>query len=89
MRVLILGSGAKDHAVAWWFSRSCYISALYIAPGNLATARFATNLPSVNPSDPADVYEACTSWDKDIRSAHKIAETGRRQIVLQSVHGKA
>ena len=65
MRVLILGSGAKDHAVAWWFSRSCYISALYIAPGNLATARFATNLPSVNPSDPADVYEACTVYNID------------------------
>ena len=65
MRVLILGSGAKDHAVAWWFSRSCYISALYIAPGNLATARFAINLPSVNPSDPADVYEACTVYNID------------------------
>ena len=65
MRVLILGSGAKDHAVAWWFSRSCYISALYIAPGNLATERFAINLPSVNPSDPAEVYEACTVYSID------------------------
>ncbi len=65
MRVLILGSGAKDHAVAWWFSRSCYISALYIAPGNLATERFAINLPSVNPSDPAEVYEACTVYNID------------------------
>ena len=65
MRVLILGSGAKDHAIAWWFSRSCYISALYIAPGNLATERFAINLPSVNPSDPAEVYEACTVYNID------------------------
>ena len=65
MRVLILGSGAKDHAVAWWFSRSCYISALYIAPGNLATERFAINLPSVNPSDPAEVYDACTVYNID------------------------
>ncbi len=59
MRVLLLGSGAKDHAVAWWFSKSCYLSALYVAPGNLATADFAINLPSVNPSDPEDVYRAC------------------------------
>ncbi len=65
MRVLVLGSGAKDHAIAWWFSKSCYISALYIAPGNLATARFATNLPSVNPADPAQVYEACTVYNID------------------------
>ena len=59
MRVLLLGSGAKDHAVAWWFSKSCYLSELYVAPGNLATGRFAINLPSVNPADPAAVYQAC------------------------------
>ena len=60
MRVLLLGSGAKDHAVAWWFSKSCYLSELYVAPGNLATGRFAINLPSVNPADPAAVYQACS-----------------------------
>ena len=59
MRVLLLGSGAKDHAVAWWFSKSCFLSALFVAPGNLATAKFATNLPSVNIADPGDVYQAC------------------------------
>lgn len=59
MRVLLLGSGAKDHAVAWWFSKSCYISGLFAAPGNLATGRFCTNLPDVDPSDPVAVYEAC------------------------------
>ena len=59
MRVLLLGSGAKDHAVAWWFSKSCYLSELYVAQGNLATGRFAINLSDVNPSDPQSVYEAC------------------------------
>ncbi len=59
MRVLLLGSGAKDHAVAWWFSKSCYLSELFAAPGNLATGRFCTNLPDVNPSDPIAVYETC------------------------------
>lgn len=59
MRVLLLGSGAKDHAIAWWFSKSSFISALFVAPGNLATQRFATNLPSVNIADPGDVYQAC------------------------------
>ena len=49
MRVLLLGSGAKDHAVAWWFSKSCYLSELYVAQGNLATGRFAINLSDVNP----------------------------------------
>ena len=59
MRVLLLGSGAKDHAVAWWFSKSCYLSELFVAPGNLATKRFCTNLPDLNPSDPVAVYEKC------------------------------
>ena len=58
MRVLILGSGAKDHAIAWWFSQSSYLAELFIAPGNVATGRFATNL-DIDPSDPVEVYEEC------------------------------
>ncbi|MDI9454613.1 MAG: phosphoribosylamine--glycine ligase family protein, partial [Spirochaetota bacterium] len=41
MRVLVLGSGAKDHAIAWWFSQSRLISALYVAPGNAGTESIA------------------------------------------------
>ena len=59
MRVLVLGSGAKDHAMAWWFAKSNYLSELFIAPGNVATRQFATNLDSIDPSDPVEVYEAC------------------------------
>lgn len=59
MRVLLLGSGAKDHAMVWWFSKSRYISGLYAAPGNLATSRIATNLPDTDPSDPEAVFKAC------------------------------
>lgn len=59
MRVLVLGSGAKDHAIAWWFSKSSYISALFVAPGNISTQDFAKNLPDVNPANPHAVYSAC------------------------------
>lgn len=59
MRVLILGSGAKDHAIAWWFNQSNFLGDLFIAPGNVATGRFATNLGSIDPADPVEVYEAC------------------------------
>ena len=65
MRVLLLGSGAKDHAVAWWFSRSCYLSGLFAAPGNFATGRLCTNLPDVDPADPEAVYQACREHDID------------------------
>ncbi len=59
MKVLVLGSGAKDHAIAWWFSRSKLIEGLYVAPSNPGTASFAINLPDVDPSDKDQVLAAC------------------------------
>lgn len=59
MKVLVLGSGAKDHAIAWWFSKSKLIEALYVAPSNPGTKGFAVNLPDLNPPDKDQVLEAC------------------------------
>ena len=59
MKVLVLGSGAKDHAIAWWFSKSKLIEGLYVAPGNPGTSDFAVNLPDVDPSDKKQVLAAC------------------------------
>lgn len=58
MRILVLGSGAKEHAVAWWLSRSHFIDALFVAPGNIGTDTFAVNL-NINPADFAQVYDVC------------------------------
>jgi len=59
MRVLILGSGAKDHAIAWWFSKSNLVSEIFCAPGNPETALYASNLPGLNLNNPDEVYLAC------------------------------
>lgn len=59
MKVLVLGSGAKDHAIAWWFSKSRLIEGLYVAPSNPGTEAFAINLPNVDPSDKEQVLKAC------------------------------
>ena len=45
MRVLIIGSGGREHALAWAIARSPSRPALYVAPGNPGTAQVATNLP--------------------------------------------
>ena len=45
MRVLILGSGGREHAFAWKISQSPQCEALFIAPGNAGTAQHGTNLP--------------------------------------------
>ena len=63
MRVLVLGSGAKDHAMAWLFSQSKLIDGLFVAQGNVGTASLAENLPEVNPSSPESVYAACLKHD--------------------------
>ena len=49
MNVLILGSGGREHALAWKFSQSPLLEQLYIAPGNAGTATIGENVPiSVN-----------------------------------------
>ena len=65
MNVLVLGSGAKDHAIAWWFSKSRLIDGLYMAPSNPGTSSFAVNLPDVDPSDKNQVLAACKKYGID------------------------
>ena len=38
MKLLLLGSGGREHALAWKIAQSPKISALYVAPGNAGTA---------------------------------------------------
>ncbi len=45
MNLLILGSGGREHALAWKLSQSDKIENLYIAPGNAGTATVGTNIP--------------------------------------------
>ena len=44
MRVLVVGNGAREHALAWRISRSPSLTRLWVAPGNYGTAGIATNL---------------------------------------------
>lgn len=58
MRILILGSGGREHALAWKFSKSNRISGLYIAPGNAGTAELGINI-SLDPLDFDAVLRVC------------------------------
>jgi phosphoribosylamine--glycine ligase len=45
MRILLLGSGGREHALAWKLKQNTTCDALFIAPGNGGTALLGTNLP--------------------------------------------
>jgi phosphoribosylamine--glycine ligase len=44
MRVLLLGSGGREHALAWKMAKSSQLDALFIAPGNAGTKLVGTNV---------------------------------------------
>lgn len=46
MKVLVIGSGGREHALAWKLSRSPSITAVFIAPGNPGAAQVATRVPA-------------------------------------------
>jgi phosphoribosylamine--glycine ligase len=45
MNILLLGSGGREHAMAWKISQSAECGKLYIAPGNAGTANCGINVP--------------------------------------------
>jgi phosphoribosylamine--glycine ligase len=45
MRVLIIGSGGREHALAWAIAASPLLSKLFVASGNPGTATLAENVP--------------------------------------------
>ena len=44
MKILLLGSGGREHALAWKIAQSPRVDQLFIAPGNAGTAQVGTNL---------------------------------------------
>ena len=56
MNILLIGSGGREHAMAWKMKQSPLVSQLFCAPGNPGTASLAVNLPVA-----ADDFEALKS----------------------------
>jgi phosphoribosylamine--glycine ligase len=53
MNILLLGSGGREHAMAWKIAQSRKLSTLFIAPGNPGTAALGVNLPVATNDFPA------------------------------------
>jgi len=57
MNILILGSGGREHALAWKLAQSKKVSRIFIAPGNAGTVNSGTNL-KIDPGNFGEVREA-------------------------------
>ncbi|MCC7359147.1 MAG: phosphoribosylamine--glycine ligase [Anaerolineales bacterium] len=57
MRVLVVGSGGREHALAWKVAQSPRLGRLFVAPGNAGTAALAENV-----SLAADDVPGLTAW---------------------------
>ncbi|KGE73623.1 phosphoribosylamine--glycine ligase [Spirochaeta lutea] len=66
MKVLVVGNGAREHAIAWQFARSKRNTGLFVAPGNAGTESFAMNLPEVSGEDSSAVIQACKKHEIDL-----------------------
>ena len=61
LKVMVIGGGGREHALAWKITQSPKITGLYVAPGNAGTATIAHNL-NIRPND----IEALVKAAKDI-----------------------
>jgi phosphoribosylamine--glycine ligase len=50
LKILVIGNGAREHALAWKIAQSPRVQEIYVAPGNAGTAAIASNL-SISPTD--------------------------------------
>ena len=60
MRVLVVGSGGREHAIVWALSKSHRVTELFCAPGNAGIAQLATCVP-VKATD----VDAMVTWAKE------------------------
>ena len=65
MKVLVIGSGAREHAIAWLFSKSDNISGIYAAPGNAGTDEIGTNIEQADPINFDSVTDICKEHEID------------------------
>lgn len=64
-KILILGAGGREHALAWKLKQSKHLPALFVAPGNAGTAAVATNVP-IDVTDFLQIKHFCVENEIDM-----------------------
>lgn len=70
MRFLIIGSGGREHALAWKLSQSAAVEHIYVVPGNGGTAKLpkCTNVTNVAPDNFAALVKFAKNNDTNFVS---------------------
>jgi phosphoribosylamine--glycine ligase len=79
MRVLLLGSGGREHALAWKMAQSSMLEELFIAPGNAGTRQHGKNVP-LNPTDFPAVKEFV------LENAINMVVVGPEEPLVKGIH---
>ncbi len=79
MRVLLLGSGGREHAFAWKIAQSSMLDELFIAPGNAGTRNFGKNVP-INPTDFPAIKEFV------LKNSIDIVLVGPEEPLVKGIH---
>ena len=61
MNILLLGSGGREHALAWKMVQSHHCDQLFIAPGNAGTSQYGTNL-NISVTDFEAIKNCCLGY---------------------------
>ena len=65
MKVLIIGGGGREHALAWKISQSPAVKKIYVAPGNGGT-ELDSNIENINISEIQDLIDFATKQKIDL-----------------------
>ncbi len=65
MRVLVVGNGGREHALAWKIQQSPRVTELFCAPGNAGTASLASPVP-IDPSSVVELADFAVSLKMDL-----------------------
>ena len=79
MKILLLGSGGREHALAWKISQSSQLEKLYVAPGNAGTAELAENIS-------LDLTDFKAVGDFTIQQDIDLVVVGPEQPLVDGIH---
>tara|TARA_Y100000992_G_C21255453_1_gene488243 strand:+ start:526 stop:1809 length:1284 start_codon:yes stop_codon:yes gene_type:complete len=79
MKILLLGSGGREHALAWKICKSSQLEKLYVAPGNAGTSEIAENI-AIDINDFEAIGNFC------VQNKINVLVVGPEQPLVNGIH---